>query len=414
MKRSVYSVGQINSYIKNMFTQDYLLGAVSVRGEVSNCKYHSSGHIYFTLKDKGALLQAVMFAGNRGGLTFTLKEGQSVVVTGSVNVYERDGKYQLYAKEISLDGIGGLYEQFEALKRELSERGLFAEEYKQPIPRYIKTLGIVTADTGAAVRDIINISKRRNPYVQLYLYPAKVQGEGAADTIVAGIEALERLGVDCIIVGRGGGSIEDLWAFNEEKTAQAIFDCSVPIISAVGHETDFTIADFAADLRAPTPSAAAELAVYEYRSFLSQMEEAKRRLKAAVNHMLTGKRQDLEMRRLRLGRFCPEHQLAEKRQALDQFEDRIKAAMEEKIKIYEHRLAVYAERLKGCSPLDKITKGYAFVMKGDGSRLTSAGQALPGDRLSLTLWDGVVEAAVTESRTAAIYDIKDRENGREA
>ena len=278
MGRNVYSVGQINAYIKNMFTQDYLLGTVSVRGEISNCKYHSSGHIYFTLKDKGALLQAVMFAGNRGGLSFTLREGQRVVVTGAVNVYERDGKYQLYAREIVLDGVGSLYEQFEALKKELEERGLFAEEYKQPIPKYIKTLGIVTADTGAAVRDIIHVAGRRNPHVKLILYPAKVQGEGAADTIVAGIEALERIGVDCMIVGRGGGSIEDLWAFNEEKTAQAIFDCSVPVISAVGHETDYTIADFVADLRAPTPSAAAELAVYEYSVFLSELEGTKRRI----------------------------------------------------------------------------------------------------------------------------------------
>ena len=310
MGRSIYSVGQINAYIKNMFTQDYLLGAVSVRGEVSNCKYHSSGHIYFTLKDEKAVLQAVMFAGNRGGLSFTLKEGQRVIVTGAVNIYERDGKYQLYAKQISRDGVGSLYEQFAALKKELSERGLFAEEYKQPIPRYIKTLGIVTADTGAAVRDIINISHRRNPYVELYLYPAKVQGEGAADTIVAGIEALERFGVDCMIVGRGGGSMEDLWAFNEEKVAQAIFDCSVPVISAVGHETDFTIADFVADLRAPTPSAAAELAVFEYQSFLAGLSEERRRLEVAMRRRLAFYEQELERRKLRVGRFRPDYQMA--------------------------------------------------------------------------------------------------------
>ena len=397
MGRNVYSVGQINAYIKNMFTQDYILGTVSVRGEISNCKYHSSGHIYFTLKDKGALLQAVMFAGNRGGLSFTLREGQRVVVTGAVNVYERDGKYQLYAREIVLDGVGSLYEQFEALKKELEERGLFAEEYKQPIPKYIKTLGIVTADTGAAVRDIIHVAGRRNPHVKLILYPAKVQGEGAADTIVAGIEALERIGVDCMIVGRGGGSIEDLWAFNEEKTAQAIFDCSVPVISAVGHETDYTIADFVADLRAPTPSAAAELAVYEYSVFLSELEGTKRRISEAFRYRLKEKWQQLRTMELRLGRFRPDYQVAEKRQLLDQCQDRLSAAMREKMKISEHRLILLAERLKGLSPLNKITKGYAFVTKEDGSRLLSTGEVVPGDSLSLQLADGVVRTRVTET-----------------
>ncbi|MDI9241351.1 exodeoxyribonuclease VII large subunit [Fusibacillus kribbianus] len=399
MGRSIYSVGQINAYIKNMFTQDYLLGAVSVRGEVSNCKYHSSGHIYFTLKDEKAVLQAVMFAGNRGGLSFTLKEGQRVIVTGAVNIYERDGKYQLYAKQISRDGVGSLYEQFAALKKELSERGLFAEEYKQPIPRYIKTLGIVTADTGAAVRDIINISHRRNPYVELYLYPAKVQGEGAADTIVAGIEALERFGVDCMIVGRGGGSMEDLWAFNEEKVAQAIFDCSVPVISAVGHETDFTIADFVADLRAPTPSAAAELAVFEYQSFLAGLSEERRRLEVAMRRRLAFYEQELERRKLRVGRFRPDYQMAEKRLRLDACEDRLTGAMERKLREAVHRLELYAGRLKACSPLDRITGGYAFVTREDGNRLLSASEVSAGERLTLQLSDGIVRVQVTDTQT---------------
>ena len=403
MGRSIYSVGQINAYIKNMFTQDYLLGAVSVRGEVSNCKYHSSGHIYFTLKDEKAVLQAVMFAGNRGGLSFTLKEGQRVIVTGAVNIYERDGKYQLYAKQISRDGVGSLYEQFAALKKELSERGLFAEEYKQPSPRYIKTLGIVTADTGAAVRDIINISHRRNPYVELYLYPAKVQGEGAADTIVAGIEALERFGVDCMIVGRGGGSMEDLWAFNEEKVAQAIFDCSVPVISAVGHETDFTIADFVADLRAPTPSAAAELAVFEYQSFLAGLSEERRRLEVAMRRRLAFYEQELERRKLRVGRFRPDHQMAEKRLRLDACEDRLTGAMERKLREAVHRLELYAGRLKACSPLDRITGGYAFVTREDGNRLLSASEVSAGERLTLQLSDGIVRVQVTDTQTEEPY-----------
>ncbi|MDE5588051.1 MAG: exodeoxyribonuclease VII large subunit, partial [Acetatifactor sp.] len=254
--RSVYTVGQLNSYIKNMFAQDYLLQSLFVKGEVSNCKYHASGHIYFTLKDPTGVVNCVMFAGSRAGLSFRLAEGQQVIVGGAVDVYARDGKYQLYAKQIVLDGNGLLYEKFEQLKRELEESGMFSPEYKQPIPKYIRTLGVVTADTGAAVRDIIQITRRRNPYVQIILYPAIVQGEAAVPSVVRGIRMLERAGVDVMIVGRGGGSIEDLWAFNEREVAQAVFDCSVPVISAVGHETDTTIIDFVSDLRAPTPSAA--------------------------------------------------------------------------------------------------------------------------------------------------------------
>ncbi len=264
MMKNVYSVGQVNTYIKNMFAQDFMLKRISVKGEVSNCKYHSTGHIYFTLKDGVGAISAVMFAGNRRGLTFAMKEGDKVVVTGSIEVYERDGKYQLYAREIELAGAGNLYLKFEALKRELEEMGMFDASYKKPIPKYAKRVGIVTAPTGAAIQDIRNIASRRNPYVQLILYPALVQGEGAAASVVNGIRTLDALGVDVMIVGRGGGSIEDLWAFNEEIVARAIFACETPVISAVGHETDTTIADYAADLRAPTPSAAAELAVFDY------------------------------------------------------------------------------------------------------------------------------------------------------
>ncbi len=260
---SIYSVTQVNSYIKNMFVQDYLLSRISVRGEISNCKYHTSGHIYFTLKDKSGTLSAVMFAGQRKGLNFQLQEGQQVIVTGSIDVYERDGRYQLYAREIKKEGIGDLFERFQKLRDELEDMGMFAAEYKQPIPKYAKTVGVVTASTGAAIRDIMNISARRNPYVQLVLYPALVQGEQAKYSIVKGIKTLDAMGLDVIIVGRGGGSIEDLWAFNEEIVARAIFECSTPVISAVGHETDVTIADYVADMRAPTPSAAAELAVFD-------------------------------------------------------------------------------------------------------------------------------------------------------
>ena len=270
-----YSVTEINRYIKNMFIKDPYLNHIYVKGEVSNCKYHTSGHIYFTLKDAQGQLACVMFAGQRRGLSFRLEEGQSVIVLGSINVYERDGKYQLYANSIVLDGLGALYERFEKLKKSLAAEGLFDKDHKKPIPPYPKKVGIVTASTGAAIQDIINISKRRNPYVQLILYPALVQGDGAPESIVKGIKALDKLKPDVIIVGRGGGSIEDLWAFNEEIVARAIYACTTPIISAVGHETDVTIADYVADLQAPTPSAAAELAINDYRVFMNLMEDYK-------------------------------------------------------------------------------------------------------------------------------------------
>ena len=280
--QNVYTVGQVNSYIKNIFDQDYMLRRIYVSGEVSNCKYHPSGHIYFSLKDAEGTISCVMFAGSRRGLAFPMRDGDNVIVGGSISVYERDGKYQIYAKEITKEGAGLLYEKYLALKAELEEMGMFAPEYKKRIPTYIRRLGIVTAPTGAAVQDIRNISARRNPYVQLILYPALVQGEGAVSSIVNGIRALDALGVDVIIVGRGGGSIEDLWAFNEEEVARAIFECETPVISAVGHQTDTTIADFVADLRAPTPSAAAELAVFDHQAAVAENSAKTARMNRAL------------------------------------------------------------------------------------------------------------------------------------
>ena len=305
MMKNVYSVGQVNTYIKNMFAQDFMMQRISVKGEVSNCKYHTSGHIYFTLKDSVGAISAIMFAGNRRGLKFPMKEGDKVVVTGSVEVYERDGKYQLYAREIEPDGAGSLFLKFEALKRELEEMGMFAPEYKRPIPKYARTIGVVTAPTGAAVRDIQKIAARRNPYVQLILYPALVQGEGAVESIINGIHALDAYGVDVMIVGRGGGSIEDLWAFNEEEVARAIFECDTPVISAVGHETDTTIADFVADLRASTPSAAAEMAVFDYYAVKEQLLAAENRMRFMLTQKIDQNRMKLEHYRTRLQAASP-------------------------------------------------------------------------------------------------------------
>lgn len=338
MKGNVYTVGQVNSYIKNMFTQDFMMNRIYVKGEVSNCKYHTTGHIYFTLKDETGALQAVLFAGNRKGLSFSMKNGDNVIVLGSISVYERDGKYQLYAREILPDGEGLLYQRFERLKQELEEMGMFAPEYKQPIPRYIHTLGIVTAPTGAAIRDIQNISRRRNPYVQTVLYPALVQGEGAAASIINGIHALEQLGVDVMIVGRGGGSMEDLWAFNEEAVARAIFECPVPIISAVGHETDTTIADYTADLRAPTPSAAAELAVYDIRELEGMLLSFQLELNRGITDRLERAEERIRQYANRLKLLSPVNQLNEKRQTAAELEEKLRMRMEQQLLHRRHTL----------------------------------------------------------------------------
>lgn len=401
--KSVYTVAQVNSYIKNMFTQDFLLRNLCVKGEVSNCKYHTSGHLYFTLKDAKGTLSCVMFAGNRKGLSFRLEEGQQVIVTGTVDVYERDGKYQLYAREIELYGAGLLYERYEQLKRSLAERGMFAEEYKQPIPRYISTLGVVTASTGAAVRDIIQIAHRRNPYVQIILYPAIVQGEAAVPSIVNGIHALEQIGVDVMIVGRGGGSIEDLWAFNEEMVAQAIFDCSVPVISAVGHETDTTIADYVADLRAPTPSAAAELAVMEFSVLEGQLTEYAERLNRAVEGRLQEYRSQTERYGLRLRMLSPQSQIREKRLTADKLLDAMQEAVRHKLLKRRHSLALYAERLKGLSPLDKLSQGFSYVSDSAGRTVTDVTQVKEGEELSIQVKNGRILARVTETDSARVW-----------
>ncbi len=399
--QNVYTVAQVNSYIKNMFTQDFMLRSIWVKGEVSNCKYHSSGHIYFTLKDAKGTITCVMFASNRGGLTFKMAEGQQVIVGGTIDVYERDGKYQLYAVKIQLDGTGALYERYERLKRELEERGMFAAQYKQPIPRYIKKLGVVTAPTGAAVRDIINIASRRNPYVQIILYPAIVQGDAAVPSIVNGIRALERQGVDTMIVGRGGGSIEDLWAFNEEAVAQAIFDCSIPIISAVGHETDTTIADFVADMRAPTPSAAAELAVYDVEQLESRLSEYAYTIQQLCKRVIQRCRKDTGQYAIRLKYLSPGNRIRMKRTQALSLEERLQAAMEGRIQDRKHSLALLIEQLKGLSPLDKLNQGYSYASDKEGRTLSTIEQVEPGDLLRIFVKDGRLEATVTDKERIA-------------
>ncbi len=436
---SVYTVGQVNAYVARMFAEDYLLRRITVRGEVSNCTYHSSGHIYFTLKDASGTLSCMMYAGKRlGGLSFRMTEGDAVVITGSVRVFERQGKYQLYAEQIVRDGVGLLNERYELLKKKLEEMGMFAEEYKQPIPRYIRRLGVVTAPTGAAVRDIIQIAKRRNPYVEIVLYPAIVQGDQAPESIICGIRLLDRSGVDVIIVGRGGGSIEDLWAFNEEAVAQAVFECRTPIISAVGHEVDTVITDYVADLRAPTPSAAAELAVFDWNQFQSDLLQQKADLRAAMLGRLDSCRRLCRDFEQSLERRSPKMQLATQKMVRDELErhltdvfwkrlekcrgglalsaeltrcmqERIvrsrqelrlrkdlQNAMERCLEHSRHELALAAAGLERMSPAARLSGGYGFLTDAAGKPVAGVEGLRPGDALRIRLRDGCVHADVRE------------------
>lgn len=417
-----YTVSQISAYIKNIFARDFVLSRIVIRGEVSNCKYHPSGHVYFTLKDSGAQISCVMFARDRERLGFKLNDGQQIDASGQVNIYEKGGSYQLYVRDCRLAGAGELYEKYLKLKEELSEMGMFDPMYKKPIPAYVKSIGIVTASTGAAIRDIENISRRRNPYVRLVLYPALVQGEGAKESIAEGIGCLDKLGLDVIIVGRGGGSIEDLWAFNEKIVAQAIFDAETPIISAVGHQTDFTIADFVADLRAETPSGAAELATYEFDELEKELDSFEQAMMSALNHKLMLKRHRLEALNERLMRLSPGNRLQYKRERLNTLITRLQSKMELDIAQANTRLeaderALYdamkqsmlkaRDRLKDLahglelsSPLRKISGGCAYLESEAGTAVKSVKDLRAGETLTAYISDGIIRAEVISAEGA--------------
>ncbi len=390
---SVYSVTQVNAYIKSLFDKDFALKRIYVKGEASNVKYHQSGHIYFTIKDAKAALNCVMFAGNRSGLKFRMADGDRVIVLGGITVYEAGGRYQMYAREIVLDGEGQLYAAIEALKQKLAAEGLFDEEHKKPLPLYPMTIGVVTAPRGAALQDIINITKRRNPYVRLIIYPAKVQGDGAAETICEGIRRLEKENVEVIIVGRGGGSIEDLMPFNDEAVARAIHECGIPVISAVGHETDNAISDLAADLRAPTPSAAAELAVWDIREFAELLAGYMASLKDGLAQKIKALRNRLSMTELRLKHLHPEAILLEKKQKAADLWIRLDELMARIMADKAHRYDLYREKLKGLSPLERLSAGYALVRKDEGI-IRSIAEVETGDKITVSLKDGDIEAVV--------------------
>lgn len=390
----IYSVGQVNQYIKNIVSQDYLLRDLTIKGEVSNCKYHSMGHIYFSLKDATGAIACVMFKGDRAqGLPFTMKDGQQVIAKGRVDVYERDGKYQFYVKSMALDGIGSLAERFEQLKMKLYNEGLFDFEHKKEIVKYPKTVGIVTAATGAAIQDIRNVARRRNPYVQLVLYPAKVQGEGAAETIVKGIQTLDAMGVDTIIVGRGGGSLEDLWAFNEEIVARAIYNAKTPIISGTGHEVDTTLADYAADLRAPTPSAAAELAIPDVMESVNKLRVLRRNLDSGMVNKLRLMQSRLEAYQIKLEKLSPEQKLKDNNIRLADLYDRLQLGMNGKYDKAKHKYEILLARLNALSPTAKLVGGFGYIEAKD-MPLTSIEDVEVGDNISITVHNGVVNAVV--------------------
>lgn len=396
MNKNVYSVSQINTYIERMFSDDFMLGNLSLSGEVSNCKYNHTGHIYFTLKDDKSSISCVMFAGKRAkGLKFNMKDGDQIVVTGYVGIYAAAGRYQVYANEIELAGVGDLYQRFEALKQELEESGMFDAMYKKPIPTHAMRIGIITAPTGAAVHDIIRVSKTRNPFVELVLYPAQVQGEGAVPSIISGINCLDELNLDVIILGRGGGSIEDLWAFNEEPVARAIFKANTPIISAVGHETDFTIADFVADKRAATPSQAAELANFVYEDFARICERYSDRLNSTLDFKLSSITAQLENYKLRLQSLRPENKIKANQDKLNHMYERLNSLMNAKIERYESRLIAASGRLDGLSPAKRLASGFGYLTGPDGKKVDSVSNLSIGDSLSIRVKDGMLESQIT-------------------
>ncbi len=388
-------VSELNSYIKNLFDKDERLNNVYIRGELSNFKRHYSGHLYFTLKDETSLIKCIMFKSYTNYLNFEPKDGMSVVILGTVSVFERDGVYQIYVKGMEVDGIGELYSKYEQLKSKLEAEGLFDQKYKKPIPILPKAIGVVTSKTGAVIRDIINVTTRRLPNVNIILYPATVQGAGAAETIVKGIEFFNnQKNVDTIIIGRGGGSLEDLWPFNEEITARAIFKSEIPIISAVGHETDFTIADFVADLRAPTPSAAGELAVPDVMEIKWKIESINKRL---INSL----RQKLEKMKEKYNSFASNRVLKNPydsiRQKMIQCDNDVKHLEDIfSIKIKDNRIKLVGlmGKLESLSPLKTMMRGYSIIQDSNGKVVSSVGSLSSGQEVQLKLSDGSKQAKI--------------------
>lgn len=417
----VKTVTQINMYIKGMFQRESMLSRITVKGEISNCTYHRSGHIYFTLKDKTSAISCVMFASNARGLKFRLAEGLSVLVRGSISVFESAGKYQLYATSIEKEGLGTLYEEYERLKKELEAKGYFDPAKKKPIPKYAMKIGVVTSPTGAVIQDIRNVSYRRNKYVDLRLFPSEVQGPGSSESLIKGIEYFNTTDVDVIIIGRGGGSLEDLFEFNNEKLVQAIYASKKPVISAVGHETDYTLADFVADLRAPTPSAAAELAVFSLVDFDNKVDRLETALMGRMSEIIAAKKEAVLNRKKVIYSLSPMKKIESQKKELKFKNEKLKNAINDRLRDAKlkadkadaltalmngiiaqkkNEFHIKVERLKGLSPLEKISSGYAYISDASSHSIKSVEDINTGDEFHVTLKDGEILGKVinTEKR----------------
>ena len=389
------SVTQLNLYVKEKFQEDEFLANVLVKGEISNFKHHYTGHMYFTLKDENSLIKCVMFKTYTSNLDFVPKDGMKVMVLGTVSVFERDGVYQIYAKAMQQEGVGDLHAKYEKLKAKLEQEGLFDASHKKPIPFMPKVIGVLTSNTGAVIRDIINVSTRRNPNVYIRLYPVPVQGQGAAEKIAKAIEVMNKNKLaDVLIIARGGGSLEDLWPFNEEIVARAIYNSELPVISAVGHETDFTIADFASDLRAPTPSAAAELAV-------PSIEDIKKKIETNKNRLQNGLKRKMEFAKLRFEKCMkssvytnPLQKINENYMLIDKYTKLLENSMNLKIKEKKTYMVEWISRLDALSPLKTLTRGYVMATNEQGKIIKSVKEVNSEDKVSLRFTDGEKKAQI--------------------
>lgn len=395
--QQVLSITQINEYIRGKMDEDRLLLQLAVRGEISNYKMYPSGHHYFTLKDENAALKCVMFKTSASKLRFRPENGMKVIAMGRITVYPRDGAFQLYCSAMSMDGIGDLYAAFEQLKAKLAAQGLFAPEHKKPLPQFSKTIGIVTSSAGAAVHDMLRILKKRYPIVKVRLLPVRVQGAEAPGEIAAAIRYANRFKLaDLLIVGRGGGSIEDLWAFNDERVAYAIYASEIPVISAVGHEPDVTISDYVADLRAATPSNAAELAVPDQAALQQSMDAAASAMAAALSGKLRHARQRLHVLAQSPALVSPTGYLEQRQQSLEHLKSRLIGAQMQQIQRKKQRYIGNTAKLDAMSPLKVLTRGYSIVSADDGTIVRSVRQTAPGREVQVMLSDGSLRATVSD------------------
>ncbi|KGK89046.1 exodeoxyribonuclease VII large subunit [Clostridium sp. HMP27] len=383
------TVSDINNYIKKVVDNDFILNNAAISGEISNFKLHSSGHMYFSLKDEYSKINCVMFKGSTRTLKFVPDNGIKVIVKGRISVYEKDGSYQLYCNSIEPEGLGELYIAFEKLKKKLELEGLFNVEHKKPIPKFAEKIGVITSPTGAAIRDIINVSKRRNNNCQIIIYPSLVQGLGASEDVIRGINTFNKMGdLDTIIIARGGGSIEELWAFNDENLARAIYNSKIPIITGVGHEVDYTIADFVSDRRAPTPSAAAEIAVFNKEEILNSVANYKSTLNYRMMQLLKDRYNNIENLKRNLEMNSPERIIVNEYHKLDKIKEALNYNIKTNLDLKKQKLSKSSALLSAHNPLNILSKGFAVIESMDGSIASSLNKLQSLQEVNITLKDG--------------------------